>query len=44
MVAILVPEIKDPVLKIGVCCYAFVIGRMAYWSLVLNSQEYRLCQ
>ena len=42
MVLIIVPNVEDPVLKIGVCVYAFVIGRMALWSLILNSQESRL--
>jgi hypothetical protein len=43
MIGILVPNISDNVLKIGVCVYAFVIGRMALWSLILNNQESRLC-
>lgn len=42
MIGILVPNISDNVLKIGVCVYAFVIGRMALWSLILNNQESRL--
>ena len=42
MIGLLVPNISDNVLKIGVCVYAFVIGRMALWSLILNNQESRL--
>ena len=42
MIGLLVPNINDNVLKIGVCVYAFVIGRMALWSLILNNQESRL--
>lgn len=44
MISIIVPVIKEPLLKIGVCCYAFVIGRMALWSLILSSQEARLAE
>lgn len=39
MIMLLTPNIKDSVLKIGVVIYAFVIGRMALWSLILNRQE-----
>jgi uncharacterized membrane protein YhhN len=44
MITLLIPVVKDPLMKIGVCCYAFVIGRMALWALILNSQEHRLCK
>ena len=42
MVSIMVPAIKDPLMKLGVCCYSYVIARMVLWSLILRNQEKRL--
>ena len=36
MVKVLIPGIDDPVLKVGVCVYAFIIGRMFMYALIIT--------